>query len=128
MFPSLLIGFSASRFPPRPLVFISIILNALIARNSGLSSIFGIMVDRIGHMNIGNSFRRKMPIGGLLRARRKFLLLILLSFLRYLVQILSQFIAVRCFLTPLGILMSQGFLYSRDWDLLQDFGALEIHP
>jgi hypothetical protein len=45
----------------------------LIARNSGLSSIFGIMVDRTGPMNTGNSFRRKMPIGGLLRGRRKFL-------------------------------------------------------
>jgi hypothetical protein len=37
-------------------------------------------VDRIGFMNTVNSFRKKMLIGGLLGARRKFLLLILLSY------------------------------------------------
>jgi hypothetical protein len=119
----------ASRYSPRPSVFMFIILNALIVRNSGLSSIYGIMVDRIGLMNTGNSFRKKMPIDGLLRARRKFLLLILLSFLPYLVQMLSRFIAERFSLILLGILMRQDFLSSSDWDLLfvpQDFGALEI--
>jgi hypothetical protein len=70
-----------------------------------------------------------MPIGGLLRARRKFRLPILLSFLPHLVQMLSRFIAERCFLILLGILMRKDFLSSNDWDLLfvpQDYGALEI--
>jgi hypothetical protein len=70
-FLSLLIGYSASQSPPRLLVFTSIILNALIVRNSKLSSTRGTLVDQIGPMNTGYFFRRKILIGGLLRARKK---------------------------------------------------------
>jgi hypothetical protein len=69
---SLLNGCSASQFPPRLLVFTFIILNALFVQISRLSSTCGTLVVQIGAMNTDYCFRRKMPTGGLLRARKKF--------------------------------------------------------
>jgi hypothetical protein len=104
------------RFPRWLWVFIFTISDALIARNSGLSSTFGIMVALTGNMNSRIFRMKKRHLGSRFGARRVYLLRILLSSLS-LVPMLFRFVTTLSLPVALSVRLGLERLCSVVWVL-----------